>query len=54
LSADKGYGIQLNRGMYLMAVRPEPAYMLTSRPPTQALGIFVQMCSSENAQRGEE
>ena len=54
LSTDKGYGIQLNRGMYLMAVRPEPAYVLTSRPPTQALGIFVRMCSSENAQRGEE
>src|SRR5439155_5311152 len=34
LSAAKGYGIQLNRGMYLMAVRPEPAYVLTSSTTT--------------------
>ena len=34
LSAAKGYGIQLNRGMYLMAVRPEPAYVLTRSTAT--------------------
>jgi len=29
-SAAKGYGVELNRSAYLMAVRPEPAYVLTS------------------------
>jgi hypothetical protein len=29
-SAAEGYGVALNRSMYLMAIRPEPAYVLTS------------------------
>lgn len=33
-SAAKGYGVELNRSAYLMAVRPEPAYVLTSSSST--------------------
>lgn len=33
-SAARGFGIELNRTMYLMAVRPEPAYVLTSSATT--------------------
>lgn len=33
-AAVQGFGIQLNRTMYLMAVRPEPAYVLTSSTTT--------------------
>ena len=29
-SAAAGFGIELDRSMYLMAVRPDPAYVLTS------------------------
>jgi hypothetical protein len=33
-SALKGFGIETNRAMYLMAIRPEPAYVLTSSTTT--------------------
>jgi hypothetical protein len=33
-SAARGFGIEVNRSMYLMAVRPEPAYVLTSSTTT--------------------
>jgi len=35
-SAARGFGIELNRTAYLMAVRPEPAYVLTSSTTTFA------------------
>src|SRR6184192_4916744 len=33
-SAAQGFGIEFNRTAYLMAVRPEPAYVLTSSTTT--------------------
>src|SRR5438093_13030564 len=34
VSAAQGLGVEVNRTMYLMAVRPEPAYVLTSSTTT--------------------
>lgn len=36
ISAAEGLGIELNKAMHLMAVRPEPAYVLTSDSTTFA------------------